>query len=89
MKKRFAFTLIIGVLLVPLLFRIALPAMYTRLFQMHPFFGLVLVIGLDVVWMWLLLFIIMLSSRLIRWVRHQKSITKDLTTYKESVKKVA
>ena len=69
MKKRYVLALILGVLLIPMVFRTVFPNLYIRIWTNYPFFGILLVIALDIIWMWLLLFVLMLIARLIRRLR--------------------
>lgn len=71
MKKRFIYSLTLGMLIIPLAFRIAFPELYFRTLSLHPIGGFVLVILLDLSWMWGLLLIMVPSTRLIRWTRRQ------------------
>ncbi|UFH55501.1 hypothetical protein [Spirosoma sp. KNUC1025] len=75
MKKQAALVLVIGLLLAPALFRATFPALYGHIWRTYPFAGAVLVMLLDIVWLWLTLLVVIASLRLVRWLRAK--------TYKE------
>ncbi|WP_420148978.1 hypothetical protein [Spirosoma sp.] len=68
MKKRVAFILILGMLLIPLWFRTIFPQVYNPHWHQYPLGNLALFIGLDIIWMWLTLICFLLVVRLVRWL---------------------
>ncbi|UFH52507.1 hypothetical protein [Spirosoma sp. KNUC1025] len=71
MKKRVAVALILGLLVTPLIFRAAFPDLYVRIWNTYPTTGAIVIVALDVLGMWIILFILILFLRLIRRLRRQ------------------
>ncbi|UFH57315.1 hypothetical protein [Spirosoma sp. KNUC1025] len=71
MKKQYSIALSVGLLLVPMLFRATFPKLYVGIWQGNRYVGALLVMVLDILWMWLVMFGIMLSTRLVRWLQNK------------------
>ncbi|WP_420147767.1 hypothetical protein [Spirosoma sp.] len=69
MKKRYAFLPVIALLLSPSLFRSSFTSLYDNLVSYHPIGGPVLTVALDIAWLWVVLFGIMLLTWLARKIR--------------------
>ncbi|UFH56998.1 hypothetical protein [Spirosoma sp. KNUC1025] len=72
MKKSTSIILILALLLAPLAFRYSFPDVYQKILQTYPVMGLGLIVALDILWMWIILAILVLSARLVRWIRSRE-----------------
>ncbi|UFH54682.1 hypothetical protein [Spirosoma sp. KNUC1025] len=73
MNKRFVFVPIVGMLALPSVFRSVFGALYETIHQYHPIGGFVLMVLLDILWMWVALVVVLLISRVIRRVLKRAS----------------
>ncbi|UFH52593.1 hypothetical protein [Spirosoma sp. KNUC1025] len=72
MNKRSVFVPIVAMLALPSLFRSVFATLYNTLHQYHPIGGFVLMVILDILWMWVALVIVILASRAMRRMLKQK-----------------